>query len=168
MYGHTDVLEVVGYSDSNFADCVDSQKLTSGYIFMMASGVISWRSLSQTLTTTSTTEAKFVACFEATSHGVWLKSFILGLRIFYSIARPLKIHCDNSAAIQLAKNHRSRSRSKHVDVKYLAIREHVKENKVVIEHISTELMIADPLMKGMPTKGFKDHVNRMGLDSTTQ
>ena len=38
--------------------------------------------------------------------------------------------------------------------------------KVVIEHISTELMIVDPLTKGMPPKYFKDHVVQMGLGST--
>ena len=51
-------------------------------------------------------------------------------------------------------------------VKYLAIRERVKDKKVVIEHISTELMIADPLTKDMPPFKFKDHVERMGLGST--
>ncbi|RVW98226.1 Retrovirus-related Pol polyprotein from transposon TNT 1-94 [Vitis vinifera] len=82
-----------------------------------------------------------------------------------SISRPLSIYCDNSAAIFMAKNNKSGSRSKHIDIKYLAIRECVKENKVVIEHISTELMIADPLTKGMPPLKFKDHVVNMGLSS---
>ena len=57
------------------------------------------------------------------------------------------------------------SQSKHIDIKYLVIREHVKEKKVVIEHVNTELMIADHLTKGMPKKNFKDHVVQMGLDS---
>ena len=166
MYRHTDNLDVIGYSDSDFAGCVDSRKSTSGYIFMMAGGAISWRSAKQTLTATSTVEAEFVFCFEATSHGVWLKSFISGLRIMDSISRPLRIFCDNSAAVFMAKNNKSGSRSKHIDIKYLTIRERVKEKKVVIEHISTELMIADPLTKGMPPLKFKDHVKKMGLSST--
>ena len=129
----------------------------------MAGGAVSWRSVKQTLISTSTMEAEFVSCFEATTQGVWLKSFISGLRVMDSISRPLRIFCDNSAAVFLAKNNKSGSRSKHIDIKYLAIREHVKEKKVVIEHISTELMIADPLTKGMPPFKFKDHVDRMGL-----
>ena len=36
IYRHTDTLEVVGFSDSDYADCVDDKKSTSGYIFMMA------------------------------------------------------------------------------------------------------------------------------------
>ncbi|KAL5824162.1 hypothetical protein ACOSQ3_020225 [Xanthoceras sorbifolium] len=165
MYRRTDNLEVIGYSDSDFAGCVDSRKSTSGYIFMMASGAVSWRSAKQSLTATSTMEAEFVSCFEATSHGVWLKSFISGLRVVDSISRPLKMYCDNSAAVFMAKNNKSGSRSKHIDIKYFAIKERVKEKKVVIEHVSTELMIADPLTKGMPPFKFKDHVNNMGLGS---
>ena len=110
-------------------------------------------------------EAEFVSCFEATSHSIWLRSFISGLRVVDSISRPLLLYCDNSAAVFMAKNNKSGSRSKHIDIKYLAIRERVKDKKVIIEHISTELMIADPLTKGMPPKNFKDHVKRMGLGS---
>ncbi|RVW97571.1 Retrovirus-related Pol polyprotein from transposon TNT 1-94 [Vitis vinifera] len=165
MYRRTNNLEVVGYSDSDFAGCVDSRKSTSGYIFILAGGAISWRSVKQTMTATSIMEAEFISCFEATSHGVWLKSFISGLKVMDSISRPLSIYCDNSAAVFMAKNNKSGSRSKHIDIKYLAIRERVKEKKVVIEHISTELMIADPLTKGMPPLKFKDHVMNMGLSS---
>jgi len=70
MYKRTDNLDVIGYSDSDFASCIDSRKSTSGYIFLMAGGAVSWRSAKQTLTATSTMEAEFVSCFEATSHGV--------------------------------------------------------------------------------------------------
>ena len=111
-------------------------------------------------------EVEFISCFEASSHGVWLKSFISGLRIVDSISRPLKLYCDNSVAVFMAKNNKSGSRSKHIDIKYLAIRERVIELKVVIEHISTELMITDPLTKGMSLKYFKDHVVQMGLGFT--
>ena len=110
-------------------------------------------------------EAEFVSCFEATSHGVWIKSFISGLRIMDSISRPLKIFCDNSAAVFMARNNKSCSRSKHIDIKYLAIRECVKHMIVVVEHISTELMIADPLTKGMPPMRFLDHMERMGISA---
>ncbi|RVX20257.1 Retrovirus-related Pol polyprotein from transposon TNT 1-94 [Vitis vinifera] len=133
MYRRTSNLEVVGYSDSDFAGCVDSRKSTSGYIFILAGGAISWRSVKQTMTATSTMEAEFISCFEATSHGVWLKSFISGLRVMDSISRPLSIYCDNSAAVFMAKNNKSGSRSKHIDIKYLAIRERVKEKKVDIK-----------------------------------
>ena len=130
---------------------------------MLTDGAVSWRSAKQTLIATSTMEAEFMSCFKATSHGVRLKSFISGLKVVDSISRPLKIYSDNSAVVFMAKNNKSSSRNKHIDIKYLAIREHVKENTVVIEHVSTELMIADPLNKGMPPLKFKGHVDRLGL-----
>ena len=166
MYRRTYSLEVIGYSNADFVGCVDSRKSTSGHIFKLADGAVSWRSVKQTLTATSTMEVEFVSCFKASSHGVWLKSFISWLRIVDSISRPLKLYCDNSTVVFMAKNNKSGSQSKHIDIKYLAIRERVKEMKVVIEHISTELMITDPLTKGMPPKYFKDYVVQMGLGST--
>ena len=41
MYRQTDNLEVIGYSDSDYAGCIDSRKSTSGYVFMLADGVVS-------------------------------------------------------------------------------------------------------------------------------
>ena len=160
MYRRIDNLEIIGYSDSNFVGCVDSCKSTSGYIFMFACVDVSWRSAKQTLIATSTMKAEFVSGFEATFHGVWMKSFIYGLRIVDSISRPLKVFCDNLAVVFLAKNIKSESRSKHIDIKYLAIREFVMDKTVVIEYVNTELMIVDPLTKSMPLSKFKDH---MGL-----
>ena len=63
-------------------------------------------------------EAEFVSCFKASSHGVWLKSFISGLRIVDSVSRPLKLYCDNSVVDSVSKNNKSGSRSKHIDIKY--------------------------------------------------
>ena len=116
MYRQTDDLQVIGYSDLDFASYVDSWKSTSGYIFMFVSGAIFWRSMKQTLTATSTMETEFKSCFEVTSHGVWLKSFIAGLRIVDSISRPLRIYCDNLAAVFMGKNNKSDSQRKHIDI----------------------------------------------------
>jgi len=70
-------------------------------------------------------ETKFVSYFEATSHGVWLKSFMFGFRVANSIARLLKLYSDNFVVIFMAKNNRSEIQSNHIDIKYLTIREHV-------------------------------------------
>ena len=88
MYKRNDNLEVIGYSNSDYVSCIDSRKSTLGYVFMLADGAISWRSTKQALITTSTMEAEFMFCFEATLHGVWLKSFICGLKDVDSISRP--------------------------------------------------------------------------------
>ena len=95
-----------------------------------------------------------------------MKNFIAGLRVADSISRPSRIYCDNSAAVYFSKNNKSGSRNKHIDIKYLVVREKVKLEIVTIELISTELMIADPMTKGLPVKVYKDHVDRMGLVSS--
>ena len=109
MYRRTSNLEVVGYSYSNFVGYVDLRKSTSGYIFILVGGAISWKRVKQTLTATSTMKVEFISCFEATSHGVWLKSFISELRVMDSMSRPLSISCDNSVAAFMAKNNKSGS-----------------------------------------------------------
>jgi hypothetical protein len=65
MYKKTDNLEVIGYSNADFAGCADSQKSTSGYIFTLTNGAISRKSSKQRITTSSTIYAEFVACYEA-------------------------------------------------------------------------------------------------------
>jgi len=80
----------------------------------MVDEAASWRSAKQNLTTTSTMEVEFVFLFEATTYGIWLKSFIFGLRTIDSISRPLKIYYDNLAFIFMAMNNISGTRSKHI------------------------------------------------------
>ena len=76
----------------------------------------------------------------------------------------MRIYYDNSIVVFLAKNNKSGIHNNHIDIKYSAIREHVKSNTVTIEHISTGLMIANPLMKGFPPKANREHVEHMGLN----
>ena len=54
-----------------------------------------------------------------------------------------------------------------MELKYLTIKEEVQKQQVSIEHISTQLMIAGSLAKGLPLKTFKEHVDRMGLERRT-
>ena len=69
-YQRIDTLKVVGFSDSDYAGYMDDQKYTSGYIFMMDEGAVSWKSGEQALTSSSTMEAEYVACYEATYHTI--------------------------------------------------------------------------------------------------
>ena len=76
---------------------------------------------------------------------------------------PLRINCDNKVADLYSKNNRSSSKSKHIDIKFLVVKERVQSGQVSIEHISTNSMIADPLTKGFPPKVFHEHVAQMGV-----
>ena len=97
-----------------------------------------------------------MACFEATIHALWLRNFIPRLRVVNTITRPLKIYCDNYAAVFFSKNDKYSRVVKHMELKYFAIKEEVQKQKVSIEHIRTDLMIAYPLTKGLQPKTFKE------------
>ena len=150
-YRKSDHLEVIGYTDSNYAGCVDTRKSTFGYVYLLAGGAISWKSVKLVIAA-STMEAEFVACFEATVQANWLQNFILGLGVIDNISKPLKIYCDNSATVFFSKNDKYSKGAKHMELKYFDVKEEVQKRRVSIEHISTNLMIADPLTKGLPPK----------------
>ncbi|XP_062100595.1 secreted RxLR effector protein 161-like [Humulus lupulus] len=162
-YKKSDPLEVVGYSNSDFAGCQESRKSALGYIYMLAGGAISWKSAKQTLVASSTMAVEFVACYEASNHGIWLRNFVTGLRIFENVERPLKLFCDNNLAVLYSNNNRSSSKSKHTDIKFLVVKERVQSGQISIEHIGTHSMIADPLTKGLPPKVFHEHVAHIGV-----
>jgi hypothetical protein len=70
------------------------------------------------------------------------------------------------AAALFSKNNKSGSRSKHIDIKYLVVRERIKEQEVSIEHTGTNFMIAALMTKGLSIKTFSKYVERMGLVSS--
>ncbi|KAH9698582.1 hypothetical protein KPL71_024056 [Citrus sinensis] len=90
-----DELIPVGYTDSDFMSDRDSKKSTSGYVFTMGSGAISWRSVKQSCIAHSTTEAEYVAA----SKVVWLRKFLQDLEVVPAVTAPLKLFCDNSGAV---------------------------------------------------------------------
>ena len=59
-YRRSDQLEITGYSDSDFVGCQDSKRFTSDYIYMVVGGAVSWHSVKQTLTTSSTTGKQII------------------------------------------------------------------------------------------------------------
>ncbi|XP_073049659.1 secreted RxLR effector protein 161-like [Primulina eburnea] len=86
-YKRSNNLEIMGYSDSDFAVCQDSMRSTSGYVFLLAGGAISWRSAKQELTASSNLAAEFIAYYEASNHAIWLKNFVTRLRILQKVER---------------------------------------------------------------------------------
>ena len=121
----SDQLDIIGYSDSDFARCQDSRRSTSSYIYMLVGGAISWKSAKHTLIASSTMATEFIACFEASNHGILLRNFVTGLRIVDTIERPLKIFCDNNSVVLHSNNNRSSAKSKHIDIKFLIVKERV-------------------------------------------
>ncbi|KAM2897840.1 hypothetical protein COP2_007438 [Malus domestica] len=153
----------MGYSDLDFAGSIDDRKSNSGYIFFLVGAAVSWRSAKQKSLATSTVEVEFIALFEATKKGMWLKNLISFMRIVDTILRPLTIYCDNKSAIFFSKNNKKFDATPLMEVKYLSVKEHVKKGEVHVEHIDTKLMLADPLTKPLVLGVFKDHVANIGV-----
>jgi len=99
-------------------------------------------------------EAEFVTCFEVPVQANWLRNFVSGLGIVDSIAKPLRIYCDNSTTVFFSKNDKYFKGAKHMELKYFVVKEEVQKHRVSIEHINNDLMIVDPLTKGLPSKTF--------------
>ena len=133
-YQRSNHLEIIGYSNSDFVDCIDSKRSTSSYVFMLVEGVVSWKSVKQSLIATSAMEAEFITCYEASNQAIWLQNFIIGLCIIDGIEEPLRINYDNKATKLYSKNNRSSSKSKHIDLKFLVVKERVQSFQVSTEH----------------------------------
>ena len=144
-------LSVKGFTDSDYAGDLDNRRSTSGYVFTLAGGAVSWRSRLQTCVTQSTTEAEYVAASEACKEAIWLGRLVTDLGI--KEQTPM-LHCDSQSAIQLARNPVYHSKTKHVDVKYHFIREMLEDKQIQLVKVHTTENPADLLKKGLPAENF--------------
>jgi hypothetical protein len=91
---------------------------------------------------------------EAVGQAMWLKGFIPRLRVVDRISKPLKLYCDNMAAVFFASNNKTRGGAKHIDINFYVVKDRVQDRTIKLEHISTKEMFADPLTKGLPPNIF--------------
>ena len=89
----------IGYTDSDFQSNLDFGKSTSGCVFTLGGGAISWRSVKQSCVTDSTMEAEYVVACEATKEAIWLKKFLSDLVVMRMEQVPITLFCDNSGAV---------------------------------------------------------------------
>ena len=109
--------------------------------------------------------AEYIACYEVSNHGNWLKIFVTNLKVVHGVERPLELYCDNMLAIMFANNNWSLTKSKHIDIQFLVVKERVQNGQLSIEHIGTNSMVANPLTKAVSTTVFREHIAYMGLTS---
>ena len=81
----------------------------------------------------------------------------------FDVSTPTKIQEDNEACISLAHNPTSTTRSKHIDIRYHALRENVRLKKVKLISCSTHDMKADIFTKALPKPAFQHHCANIGL-----
>ena len=111
----------------------------------------------------STCEAEYIAASEAANEGVWMKEFISNLGVIPSASGPMKIFCDNTGAIALAKESRFHKRTKHIKIRFNSICHQVSEGDIEICMIHTDLNVADPLTKPLPRAKHDQHQDSMGV-----
>ncbi|KAJ9560437.1 hypothetical protein OSB04_005597 [Centaurea solstitialis] len=161
--GSEDEISVNGYSDASFQTDRDDFRSQSGYVFTLNGGAISWKSSKQDTIADSTTEAEYIAAFDAAKEAVWLRNFLSDLRVVAIISRPIDIFCDNSGAVAQAKEPREHHKSRHVLRKYHLIREIIGRGDVKVCKIPTEENVADPLTKPLARVKHEAHANSIGM-----
>jgi hypothetical protein len=102
--------EPIGYSDASFATDPDDRKSTSGYVFILANGPISWQSNKQTTVALSTMEAEYIALSEAAKEAKFLRHLISTIN--KPISGPTIIKTDSQAALEHVKNNIRHARTK--------------------------------------------------------
>ena len=142
---------------------MDNKKSTIEYIFVMAERVVSWWSAKQSVIPSSTMEAEYVACYEATRYAVWLGNFIRNLGVVNSIKRPIMMYCDNTSTVFFSNNLKGTLGARYIHVKYFVVKKKVEDSLIIVVHMLTYSMVVDPLTKALPVGIFEEHVSRMGL-----
>jgi hypothetical protein len=152
-----------GYTDADWGGDTATRRSTSGYLFNVGSGVISWSSKRQPTVALSSCESEYMGQTQATKEAIWLRRLLNEL---LDAEEPVAtvIFGDNQGAIALSKNPQHHARTKHIDIQQHFVREKVAEGLVEIRHVSTADQIADGLTKPLPKDPFNRFRQALGLE----
>lgn len=156
--------DLVSFTDSDFAGCLDTRRSTTGWVIVFGGAPISWCSRRQKTVTLSTTHAEYVAAAELARETIWVKGFMdfLGLPIFSANSIPMYI--DNDAATSLTQSPHTHNKTKYVDIRHHFVRERVVEIGDITTHrVDTRFNIADLLTKTLPRDRHCELMKLMGL-----
>jgi phosphoribosyl-AMP cyclohydrolase len=142
------VVDTHRFVDAKWDGDLDRRRYTSGYVFNLFGGAISWMSKRQALVALSTTEVEYMATTHASKEAVWLQRLCSGIGL---VQQEVRIDCDSHSAIFMAKNPSYHSKTKHIDVQYHFVRDMVEEKKVLLEKVDTLKNVADSLTKSVST-----------------
>jgi hypothetical protein len=174
--------EPIGFTDSDFAGDIDDRKSTSGYVYLLGGGAISWRSRKQPLVAFSTVEAEYIGASDAAKEAIWIRNLFAALRKVNienrdqtDISRfddegdektaPQTLFVDNQGALQLAKNPKFHERTKHIAVRYHFVRDACERDLIQLRYLPTNEMIADILTKSLPREVHWKHMHGRGMVS---
>ncbi len=150
-----------GYCDADWAGDTNDRRSTTGYVFFVGNGAISWNSKRQPTIALSTTEAEYMATSQCTKEALWLRKLLDD--VGYVQDNATLILSDNQGSISLAKNPIHHSRTKHIDIQHHFIREKLENGEIELKYCATEDMVADVLTKALAKERHQTLTKAMGL-----
>jgi hypothetical protein len=158
-----DGLTLRGASDSDWAGCPVTRRSTTGFVFALAGGPVSWLSKRQSETALSSCQAEFVALTAATREACWLRDLLAELR--FTRRGPTPILVDNSAAVELSKHPKFHSRTKHIQLAFLYVRQQQDKGIISVQQVKTKEQPADFLTKNVDATTLQTCLRYIGMQS---
>ncbi|XP_070031643.1 uncharacterized protein [Nicotiana tomentosiformis] len=157
-YPSRDKFDLIGYANADYVGYLVDRKSTSGMAYFLGSCLISWGIRKQNSVALSTAEAEYVAAASCCAQLLWIKQ---QLKDFHVLSDCVPLLCDNTSALNMAKNPVQHKRTKHIDVRHHFLRDNVEKGLICIKFCSTEDQIADIFTKALSREHFEK--NRMAL-----
>ncbi|GKV30776.1 hypothetical protein SLEP1_g39556 [Rubroshorea leprosula] len=143
--------DLIGFSNADFAGSKIDRKSTSGTCQILGSSLVSWYSKKENSVALSTTEAEYIAAGSCATQLLWMKQ---QLEDFGCKLESIPIRCDNTSTINLTKNPIQHSRTKHIEIRYHFIREHVNNGDLTLEFVKTKNQLANIFAKPLSEERF--------------
>jgi hypothetical protein len=150
-YPKGSTFDLIGYSDSDYAECKVDRKRSLGTCQFLGRPLVSWSSKKQTSVALSTAEAEYVVVGQCCAQLLWMRQTLQD--IGYNL-RKVPLLCDNENAICLVDNPIEHSRTKHIDIRHHFLRDHQQRGDIDVCHISTENQLADTFTKTLDENRF--------------
>ena len=154
---------VEGYSDANRITRSNDVKSTTGYVFILGGGAVSWKSSKQTCIARSTMESEFIALDKAGEEAEWLRNFLEDIPFWPKPVGPICIHCDSQAAIGRAGSVMYNEKSRHIRRRHNTIRQLLSSGIITIDYVKSSDNVSDPLTKGLVREAVERSSKGMGL-----
>ena len=106
----------LGYVDVDYSGDLDIRRLMSGYVFLMAGGLVLWSLKWQQMVVLSTTEAKYMSMTRGSQQALWMHNFLL--EINFEQPLPATLCVNNNSLIALVKSTKGHAQAKHIDIQY--------------------------------------------------